>query len=542
MADEKKPPPDGPEKGKSDSGTGKPDSGRGNSEENKASEKDRGKPSEKGRKPSARKDRPAADSSKAEGAYAIVPKDKNGEPYEGDPQDAEKSKKARWWDDRRKLAGAVAVGVLLLAGVAFGAYQALKRPADVSNGDNVPFKVQKPKKVVKTTNWPMFGFDRARTRWLPAGKVKPPYEKLWKYGDRPLIEFPPIFVKARPLCDHRSGLGCHGRLFFVDNNGFAYSLAADSGKILWHKRIAQLNASSPAYSKGRLFIVSMDPPQIISLDAATGRRIWRHPLDDRSESSPVVVGNRVFFGDADGTLNAVKATNGRTIWSTPLAGPVKAAPAYKDGILYVGDYGGEMSAVRASNGEIKWQASAQGAGFGRTGQFYSTPAVAFGRVYAGNNDSRVYSFDARNGDLAWTQSTGGYVYSGPAVADTKDSPPTVYIGSFDGNIYALDAKTGSVRWSHDVGGSVIGSLSVIGGVVYVATFDGTTTYGFTLGKGRKVFTYPTGAYMPVISDGRRIYLTGYSSVTALQPVKSKPPAGGGKKGAGKSSGDSTAAP
>jgi hypothetical protein len=40
-------------------------------------------------------------------------------------------------------------------------------------------------------------------------------------------------------------------------------------------------------------------------------------------------------------------------------------------------------------------------------------------------------------------------------------------------------------------------------------------------SGRKVFTYPRGTYTPVISDGRRLYLTGYSSITALQPYKYK---------------------
>ena len=40
-------------------------------------------------------------------------------------------------------------------------------------------------------------------------------------------------------------------------------------------------------------------------------------------------------------------------------------------------------------------------------------------------------------------------------------------------------------------------------------------------SGRKVFSYPSGTYSPVISDGRRIYLTGYSSITALQPYKYK---------------------
>ena len=39
--------------------------------------------------------------------------------------------------------------------------------------------------------------------------------------------------------------------------------------------------------------------------------------------------------------------------------------------------------------------------------------------------------------------------------------------------------------------------------------------------GRQVFHYKTGTYTPVISDGRRIYLIGYSSITALEPYKYK---------------------
>ncbi len=452
-----------------------------------------------------------ADSSKSEG--------RGPGPGPGAPQPS--PGQPRWWHDRRKLWTAIGGGVVLIAAVAFAAYELFKRPDDVNNGKEVPFKQEKRQQILKTTNWPMFGFDRARTRWLPANRVKPPYKELWKHGGKPLIEFPPIFVKAHGLCDKRTKLGCGGRLFYVDNNGFAYSLDADTGKVIWHRRIAELNASSPTYSRGRLFIVNLVPGQIVSLDAATGKTIWKRSLPGRSESSPVVVGRRVFFGDEDGTLRAFSTRNGQTIWSTVLAGAIKAGPAYRHGVLFVGDYGGEMSAVKARNGQIKWQAGSQGLSFSRTGEFYSTPAVAFGRVYSGNNDGRVYSFDEKTGELAWTQSTGGYVYPGPAVADTPQMPPTVYIGSYDGNIYALDAKTGAERWSHSLGGPVIGSLSVIGKTVYIATFEGTTTYGFKLTNGQRKFRFKTGAYMPVISDGRRIYLTGYSSIYALQPVKEK---------------------
>ncbi len=186
-----------------------------------------------------------------------------------------------------------------------------------------------------------------------------------------------------------------------------------------------------------------------------------------------------------------------------------------------------MNAVDAKTGQLIWSTGSLGTGISG-GEFYSTPAVAFGRVYAGNNDDRVYSYDAKTGALAWSYSTGGYAYSGPTVAVTPHTAPTVYIGSFDGNIYALDAKDGSVRWSRSAGGQVVGSLSAIGDIVYVAEFTNKTTSGFMMRSGRRVFHYPKGTYTPVISDGRRIYLTGYSSITALEPFKPKPKKKGAK--------------
>jgi len=390
----------------------------------------------------------------------------------------------------------------------------------------------------------MFGYDRARTRYLPSDKVKPPYKRRWKYGDGPLLEFPPIFVRAKNLCLKRKRkpkeLGCEGRLFFVDNNGRAFSLDANTGKIIWKREIASKNATSPAYSDGQLFITNLVPGQALSLDARTGKTIWKRELPGRSESSPMVIGNRVFFGCECGELFALNTKTGKTQWSTDLGGEIKAAPAYDKGTLYVGNYSGIMSAVSARDGDIKWQSDALGPGLGRAGAFYATPAVAFGRVYSGNNDSRVYSFDAETGEVAWTYSTGGFVYSGTAVADTKETDPTVYVGSFDGNAYALDAKSGEVRWSKSVGGPVIGSVSIVGEVLYVSTFEGTTSYGLRLKDGEQKFSFPTGAYMPVISDGRRIYLTGYSSIHALDPAKRKKPGGKGqgtrsgtRKGSGK---------
>ncbi|HEX6665545.1 MAG TPA: PQQ-binding-like beta-propeller repeat protein [Solirubrobacterales bacterium] len=412
----------------------------------------------------------------------------------------------RLWREHRPWAIGLVVGAVALVVGAIVAYDSLKRPGDVHNQEAIErFQPQQPKKVVRarTVNWPVFGYDLARTRYLPAKGIRPPFDKLWRYINRPLLEFPPIYVA--------------GRLYAVDNNANAFSLDADTGKVLWERSIGRLNASSPAYYRHRLYMVNLVPGHIVKLDAKTGKVIWKRSLPGRAESSPLVIDGTIYFGCENGELFALSTVNGKVRWSTSLGGPIKAAPAYYGGKLFVGDYGGYMNAVDAKSGKVVWQSGSLGPGFGAAGQFYSTPAVAFGRVYAGNNDGRIYSYDSGDGTLAWSYSTGGYAYSGPTVATTRHSPPTVFIGSFDGNVYALDAKDGSLRWSRGAGGQVIGSLSAIGDIVYVAEFTHKSTSGFMMRSGRRVFRYPKGTYTPVISDGRRIYLTGYSSITALQP-------------------------
>jgi outer membrane protein assembly factor BamB len=170
-----------------------------------------------------------------------------------------------------------------------------------------------------------------------------------------------------------------------------------------------------------------------------------------------------------------------------------------------------------------------GGSFGRGGGVYSTPAVAFGRVYLGSIDSRVYSLDMDTGEIAWSKSTGAEVYSGPVVADTKGTRATVYIGSADDNFYALDAKTGETRWQQDTGGDVTGAGSVIGDVAYVSVIgDAIGTIGYDIESGEKVWSHELGEYNPAITDGDRLYLTGYSTLRAFTPDDGKDK--GGKKG------------
>ena len=138
-------------------------------------------------------------------------------------------------------------------------------------------------------------------------------------------------------------------------------------------------------------------------------------------------------------------------------------------------------------------------------------------VYVGNRDSKVYSFSASTGKLAWSHSTGNYVYAAPAVAAVPGVTPTVFVGSYDRTFYALNARTGAVRWSYAASGPISGAASVIGRVVYFSTLQTNRTYGLDVRNGKVVWTYAHGSYNPAISDGQRLYITGRTGQSALEP-------------------------
>jgi outer membrane protein assembly factor BamB len=407
------------------------------------------------------------------------------------------------WNNHRLATIATAAGVLAVI-VAIAGYLILKRPADKSCPAPCTITTQAQEPVVGTTNWPMYGLNQQRTRDLDAPAVKPPFAIRWKFKGGHLLEYSPIVVG--------------GQLFGINNSGLAFSIKTRTGKARWKQQVAHLNASAPTYSDNTIYFSNLEPGQVVALAAFDGHQIWKHPLPGRTESSPLVVGNKVIVGCECNTVFALNKKTGKTIWERHVAGAVKASPAYSNGTVYVGDYGGELSALHVNDGSVKWQTGSQGTSFGRTGQFYATAAVAFGRVYVGNTDGRMYSFDQQTGKLLWSHSTGNYVYAGAVAAQTADTPPTIYFGSYDGTFYALDARTGEERWTQPDLGSISGAASLIGDTVYVADLKTTSTYGFNAVNGNKVFQYSDGAYNPVISDGAQLYLTGYKTIYGFKPV------------------------
>jgi outer membrane protein assembly factor BamB len=406
------------------------------------------------------------------------------------------------WTSHRAATIAAAVGLVAIVGA--GGYLALHDGGGSEETTTSTTTAAAAPAGPPLTSWPTYGFDQARTRYLPTKEVKPPYKVAWTYDARHLMEYSPIVTD--------------GVVYGIDNNGEAFALRAASGKQIWRRDVATLNASAPTYSDGKLYISNLEPGQVQALNAHNGKVAWRNSLPGRSESSPLVVGNTVIAGCVCGQVFAFNERSGKQLWSTSVGGAVKASPAFSNGTVYVGSYGGQLTALRASNGAVRWTASTNG-------RIYAAAAVAFGRVFVGTVAGSMYAFDAGSGSLDWSTTIGGYLYSAVTAAKAPGTPPSIYFGSYSGSVYALNARTGSQRWSQSANGPVSGAGSMVGDVFYVGDLKTTQTFGLRATDGKQVFASRDGAYNPVISDGRLLYMTGYRVIYALKPGKGKSESG-----------------
>ena len=80
-----------------------------------------------------------------------------------------------------------------------------------------------------------------------------------------------------------------------------------------------------------------------ALNPQTGEQRWTFPAKSRVDSSPVIVGEQVFFGTKAGEIYALNLNSGKAVWKFTTGSAFSASPSVasqklvigsEDGILY----------------------------------------------------------------------------------------------------------------------------------------------------------------------------------------------------------------
>jgi outer membrane protein assembly factor BamB len=186
-------------------------------------------------------------------------------------------------------------------------------------------------------------------------------------------------------------------------------LSADSGETLWSVDVSG-EVLAPPQGNGRIVVAQTYDGKLYGFDHETGERLWRYDsnvpvLTIRGTSTPVLEGNVVYAGFANGRVLAIDTGDGSVRWEARVAIPqgrseierivdVDGTMALVGTELYVASYHGRIVALDTRTGRKIWQRNAS--------SFYGV-SQGFGNVYISEETGTVTAF-LRNGQgIRWQQ-------------------------------------------------------------------------------------------------------------------------------------------
>ncbi len=141
-------------------------------------------------------------------------------------------------------------------------------------------------------------------------------------------------------------------------NGFVVRLSARDGQIKWVSPfLGEQSHSSPVISESnRLVLLGANNWMFFGLDLETGKVRWSVKTNGEVKSTPLVLGDRVFFSDWGARLHCLEVQSGKEVWMKNLtfASQVSASYAPKAGLIIIGDSLGYVYGINPETGTPKW--------------------------------------------------------------------------------------------------------------------------------------------------------------------------------------------
>lgn len=225
---------------------------------------------------------------------------------------------------------------------------------------------------------------------------------------------------------------------------------SDNGAMVWRVSSGQ-PLSAGVGSDGRRVVVGTPKGDVIALDAASGKEMWRSRASSEILAAPVVIDGLVVVRSVDSRIFAFDAADGKRKWvyqrSTPALSLRSAVGVVADSrVTLAGFPGGKLVAIANNNGAAIWEASValpKGATeLERVADVTSKPAVSGSVVCAAAFQGRVSCFDAASGNALWSREL-----SSSAGIDIDDR--YVYATDDKGAVHALDRSSGASVWRQD---------------------------------------------------------------------------------------------
>ena len=191
--------------------------------------------------------------------------------------------------------------------------------------------------------------------------------------------------------------------------------------------------------------------------------LWTFTVKEgQFDSTPAIVGDRVYIGDADGTLFALNLKTGKEVWRFKDEGVIgfSASPAVRNGLIYIGDIDGKFMCVNAKTGKLAWSFLTKSV-IDSSANFYQD------KVLVGSQDATLYCLDGKRGKLIWKHMIDDQIRCSPTVVGDR-----AFVAGCDGKLHIVDLKTGKSSTKVPIQSPTGVTPTVLGDNTYLGTESG----------------------------------------------------------------------
>src|SRR3954454_14444567 len=250
------------------------------------------------------------------------------------------------------------------------------------------------------------------------------------------------------------------------NHAMQHLSLPDSLTQAWRTRIGEGASrytrvlSQPVVAKGRVY--AMDGGvQVSAVDAATGNRLWQNDLKPEDELGNSFGGGVAFWSDrlyvATGyaQMLALDPADGRVIWKIGVDAPIRSGPTVSDGRVFAVTVDNELVVLAADVGRRLWNHNAIPETASLLGS--ASPAVEGEVVVAAYSPGELYALTVETGRPLWSDnfSNTRSVNAVTSMADIRGRPVLdrgrVFAASHSGRIAAIDLRSGDRAWEQEFG-------------------------------------------------------------------------------------------
>lgn len=272
-----------------------------------------------------------------------------------------------------------------------------------------------------------------------------------------------------------------GIVVIGSRKGDVIALNQQNGSVRFKTSVNGEVIAKPAIANNVVVIKTVDG-NIHALSANDGHEVWGYQQAEpslilRGSSSPLISGNNLFAGFANGTLSKLNLSTGQLDWSQPIASAegafsiqrmidINADPIIYQHRIFAATFQGNIASLSWNSGEILWSHNISS---------YTGMTADGSAVYISDATGVVWAFGVDSGLVNWRQTNlTARKISGPA-----NMGRYIVVGDGEGYIHWLNKSDGHFAAREHVGSSVLAAPIVDNNILYVLTSNGSLS-AFTL--------------------------------------------------------------